>query len=250
MITVVFQYKHYREKFYPIYYALRSWEKYFTEDFSIVFIGDLPPNINAPLLPKDPLKGEVAVYASITSLKMAMGSDLVTNSFIYTYDDIYLLKPIGIQEINKFYYLNYPSQKNPKPGPHGDLIAKTLKHLDGVVKSPVNAETHLPRFYNKNMLTRLMEWHSPYENALLVPTLYANIFHDDAGRVELHAYDKIKAGFYGVSATHSVRADKKERVGQWCRHKLFLNHGSQFANRAMQEFLKESFPDKSKWEKN
>ena len=246
MITVVIPYLHKLAKLSggdELKFAVRSWSKYFKDDFNIVIIGDKPEWYTGDHIACLPIRGMTFARAFDIALKLELAtlSPLITEDFIYTYDDVYLIDDCTVKDFEVIRALEImPKGYNlPKASMTWQrLLEATVKKLP---EPSWNYETHLPRIFKKDWLARILKTYQLRRNAMLVSTLYYNEFYDKPDMVLMEKND-FKAGIYERANSATInKAIKGKKV---------LNHFEAAYNDSMKRFLNERFNEKSiKFEK-
>jgi hypothetical protein len=243
MTTVVIPYLHRLSSGDELKYAIRSWDKYFNDDFNIVIIGDKPDWFQGDHIPCQPIRGMTFARAFDIALKLelAIASPIISEDFIYTYDDVYLIDSCTRKDFETIRAL----ELMPK-GYHLPKASMTWQRLleATVKKLPEPAwsyETHIPRMFKKEWLGHIIKAYDLRRNALLVSTLYYNEFYEKPD-VVLAEHNDFKVGIYDRANTTVInKAIKGKKV---------LNHSENAYNDSMKRFLIERFVEKSiKFEK-
>lgn len=195
-------------------------------------------------------------FDSINKLKLYARS-CTEERFIYTYDDIMLLREATAKDI-----IHYPQEKiTPKHmlryarHRHGETILSAI----GKCRSPVlyNYETHLPRIYETEKLLHLFK-EFPLKKEVVpysIASLYFNYFGNDVEQ-ELVNVNNYKAGFYGKPEQgNGYLANSIQEVDDIVADKTWLNYS--FVGLMMrddngvpvlQEWIKQRFNKPSKYE--
>jgi len=177
--------------------------------------------------------------------------------FIYTYDDILLLKPASPKDI-----IHYPQERViPRhyvifsKSRHGETILSALRKCDKAVL--YNYETHTPRVYETDKLLFLFRMF-PLEKEFVpysVATLYFNYFGNVLDK-ELIGIDDYKAGFYGKPSGNGFLPNSLDDVDVAIKGKTWLNYSNAGLMRRnddgtpiLMEWIKQRFRKKSIYER-
>jgi hypothetical protein len=249
-------------------YALRSWEHNWKGLFRITLVGEKPPGLNELwLVPHQKAVSNHFPRAldAVEKVKLMCTAGYMRNDrFIYSYDDIYLLRPadeadvdrrIGLREISRDEAFGTVPSVYAK-GKHGRLVLQTARRLfeRGHVRV-WNYETHIPRFYERRKMLDVIDVYKPGENRLLLSTLYFNHFYPDQEPVLMNPMDNIKAGFYGkVNDPRSLppyRGNERDAMAHYRRQltgKLWLNHNDLGLDVGLQHLRHTLWPEPSCFE--
>jgi len=246
-------------------YLLRSLEKNFQEDFKVVIYSDDKldwiQNVDFSIVERQYPDHALNIhkgtrhyenyFSVLYKIYDFVNSDDCPEEFVYTYDDVLLVKKITSQGI-----INYPECKyDPKMeivyrrSKHGRTILKSFELTEGTHRY----EHHLPMVYNRDRLLEMFSTFKFWE--LDIPyalgTLYFNLYREDL--TPLLIENNYKAGFEGFDgyiACYKSDDNIKYNVSDktWVNYNdtgLFWNP-PQFP---LQKWMKDSFPYKSKFEK-
>lgn len=224
-------------------YAIRSFEKHCKFDFDIVIIGDKPSWYVGNHIYTEKIRGMqfARCFDIANKLNHICQSNLITNDFIYTYDDVYCINDCSIEDFKKIIALGYLDRTSRlKDGSvnYRRLMDETIRAVDQ--DEFYHYETHLPRILNKNKLEILIKAYKLNKRPVLFSTLYFNEFYDKPDIILMDS-NPVKAGIY-------TRLPYSEIVKRTKGYK-WMNNSENAYNDGLQKFLKESFPNKSKFEK-
>ena len=229
-------------------YAIRAWEKNLP-NVEIILIGDKPAwaSDNVLHIPHKPNQSNPQVDVA-QKLLLACESDLVSDYFIVSNDDIYPVCPISLT------YLDLPTANGPlgQKGTAGGTYRKnsdrTLSALKkaGIAK-PWDYGTHTPTGFWKSELREVIQQFSADKEGYLISTLYGNLVWSgirpiivDNGEKPNHEGTRTYVGSaYKVIAPGVMQKAFDERV--------FINSNDHGWTSVL-PFLKKQFPDKSKFE--
>ncbi len=193
-----------------IKYSILSWAKYFTSKHKITIIGDYKPDF---------IKNTNYIYFKQNKNSPEENTCAILNfvinnfeEFIWTNDDIYLLKEMDLEEIKVPYFLEDLSKITARNlNRWGKLLWKTADILTLKNKTIMNGETHTPYFYESKKIKLIFEEYGIKKGKGLLRTAYINNFYS---LKEMKFIDKNKIGFY------REKQIKKEDLQQG----KFLNH--------------------------
>jgi hypothetical protein len=196
-----------------IRYALRSIDKNFLEDFKVHIIGYCPEwcqNVNH--IPFTDDRSKHSDYNMNKKLKIAMEK---LPCFIWTYDDIYLIKPVNLDDIKQPKVIKDLTKSKPSERENirdwQKLGWDTYDRCMELGLSGYNAEIHLPFFYESEKLARAFE-----------------LF-------------RLEAGEHLSNTAYFNRSDFGDAK--------FLNHDNLGLTSRLKKKIKKLFPEKSKFEK-
>lgn len=227
-------------------YALRSIEKNFAHDnYTIVVVGDNPDwlsdNVNHVPMPRLQGGKYTAFKDQILKLYTVLTEFDVTDNFIWTYDDVYFTNKVTIGDImipkaakviQKIEEIDlYPGGDNWK-----NCIKKALKATNGKYVY----ETHLPRYYNKNKMLKLMDKFGMLNEPFVIASLYYNHYLKDDplllndGRIHFR---------FMIRSTFDV-----EKLEKFMRIAKFSNNNPASYNMILKDVLAKIFPLRSRFE--
>ena len=224
-------------------YAIRSFEKYCDFDFNIVLVGDCPSWYKGDFIPTQAIRGMqfARCFDIANKLNHICNSPIITDDFIYSYDDIYLINKCTIDDFKKIVALGIANRHSvSKDGSENykRLFAQTIKDLD---KDELYIyETHLPRILNKEKLSLIYRAYNLRQRPILFSTIYFNEFFDYPDEI-LMEKNTIKLGIYQQLPKSEIERQVKDYK--------FLNHTEKSYGIGMQNFLKEKYKNKSRFEK-
>lgn len=227
--------------------ALRSWDEHFRENFNVVIIGDRLPWMNDELdVIECTRAGDNPPLDIARKMKMAIESPLVTDKFIWTNDDQYLVSPCMLADFETLKCVGrldeFPLGTN--------LYNRNKKRTFDLLKE-INAglwdfSTHTPFVFEKEKLSWLIHNFNLTEEAHLISTLYHNIFFPgfipyriDSREALLN--DNLKIGVYRSDADFALM--KKLLPG-----KKIVNNSQRGWTPQLEEILNNTFPEKCRFE--
>jgi hypothetical protein len=218
-----------------IKFALRSWDKYYTQDLNVFILGDYKPdwltNVEHISIKQNGFNTEQNI-----ALAFKYAADNFSE-FIWSNDDIYLLDYLTYDDLKVPYYLQDLSGiKNRKANRWGKLLWKTIDRLIEDDKTLMNGETHTPYYYEGDKVNQVFERYGIDKGDGLLRTAYLNNFYTIDEMFDIK--DK-KIGFY-----NQRKIENGETKG-----KIFLNHDDNGLCDDVKLLLSLRFPNKSKYEK-
>ncbi len=228
-------------------YAIRSWERYAGFDFEIILVGDAPEWYTGRCIKTGKVRGIPYARALDIAKKLIeiVKSDIVTEDFLYTYDDIYPITHISETQARTIISTGPINKKNPNGNTGGSakwnqLFTDTIYNLMDLPRI-YGYETHLPRMLNKIKLANLI-WNYDLEHEpLLFSTLYFNEYHDNPD-VIIHKNHPLKV-FMG----------KEKNMGQFTRQiqgKTYINSKEGAWDSCLKQYMVGTHLNPSKYERN
>ncbi|MCX6266108.1 MAG: hypothetical protein NTW16_01940 [Bacteroidetes bacterium] len=250
MIDVYYPYFEAESTWQELRYSLRSIEKHFKFDFRVVILGDLPAWINPAsilYIPHDRVEGiqENTLYDAITKQLLFNAHPDTSLHFVRMYDDIYILRDVDLITVGQFKAM-YPFREVPeRTGTWWSQLYHTLDVLIAKGYQGWNTETHLPELFNKEKMQWIITTYSALEKRLLTSSLYFNTFFPGAQpqlfskEFAIQFYDNADGPFYDSS---------EGDLNKKCKGKTYLNHNNAGLTDNLKNFLKTTFPHKSRFE--
>lgn len=223
-------------------YALRSWNKNccFPADFVVIgdkeeWFSDEIHFIECPRVSDNP---SVDTYHK---LKVALERDLVTDDFIWTNDDIYVLQPIDLSHIQLPKVLG-PLDTSKYKGFYRENMQRTIDCLKQLGAACQNYGTHTPVMFNKaSWLGLIAKLDEQITQGMLYTSIYFNLQQPQVTAVTL---DWRKDPFLlpVVSQNPSIEVVKS------LLPKMFLNNARSGYSPWLESFLDKEFPAKCLFE--
>lgn len=223
-------------------YALRSWDKNccFPADFVVIgdkeeWFSDEIHFIECPRVSDNP---SVDTYHK---LKVALERDLVTDDFIWTNDDIYVLQPIDLSHIQLPKVLG-PLDTSKYKGFYRENMQRTIDCLKQLGAACQNYGTHTPVMFNKaSWLGLIAKLDEQITQGMLYTSIYFNLQQPQVTAVTL---DWRKDPFLlpVVSQNPSIEVVKS------LLPKMFLNNARSGYSPWLESFLDKEFPAKCLFE--
>lgn len=223
-------------------YALRSWDKNccFPADFVVIgdkedWFSDEIHFIECPRVSDNP---SVDTYHK---LKVALERDLVTDDFIWTNDDIYVLQPIDLSHIQLPKVLG-PLDTSKYKGFYRENMQRTIDCLKQLGASFQNYGTHTPVMFNKaSWLGLIAKLDEQITQGMLYTSIYFNLQQPQVTAVTL---DWRKDPFL----LPVVSQNPSTEVVKSLLPKMFLNNARSGYSPWLESFLEKEFPAKCLFE--
>ncbi|MEQ8548729.1 MAG: hypothetical protein RIC03_12505 [Cyclobacteriaceae bacterium] len=248
-IAIVIPYKEESAAGTELLYAIRAWEKFFPKG-KIVIIGDKPSSLNDNIvhIPHTPISDNPQVDVA-QKLMMAIESDLVSDFFIVSNDDIYPVSPLSLTQIDLLVSGGPFVPRGNAGGVFRENSERTIEALkEAQIKTPMDYSTHTPVTYWKEELKEILLKYGCLENGFLISTLYNNIVWQgsrpvvvDNGANPGHAGTRSYVG----SAFKKVNPDNMRDAFE---NRIFINNDDR-GWASVLPFLQKLFPEKSSFEK-
>lgn len=224
-------------------YALRAWAENFPEA-QIVIIGDRPDYVSDQVIHIPHVAEFKSPQLDVTAkLIQAIASDLISEDFILTNDDIYPVNPIELDDITELKCAGFlgNTKKNANPL-YKQKLFRTMELLQGRRLPSYDYATHTPFMFNKTRLAKVIARYKADQEPLLISSLYFNTcFPKEVPQV-------IKGGPTGETIAYVYRANPDQAVLESAfMNRKFINHNSEGYN-AVLPFLEKYFPEKSRFE--
>lgn len=223
-------------------YALRSWDKNccFPADFVVIgdkedWFSDEIHFIECPRVSDNP---SVDTYHK---LKVALESDLVTDDFIWTNDDIYVLQLIDLSHIQLPKVLG-PLDTSKYKGFYRENMQRTIDCLKQLGAACQNYGTHTPVMFNKaSWLGLIAKLDEQITQGMLYTSIYFNLQQPQVTAVTL---DWRKDPFL----LPVVSQNPSTEVVKSLLPKMFLNNARSGYSPWLESFLDKEFPAKCLFE--
>lgn len=224
-------------------FALRSWEKYARFPANIVVIGDREEWMDTDELTfiECPRVSDVPSVDTLHKLWIAVNHPDVTDTFVWTNDDIYLMHPIGLPHIA---LPKHTGKLNPAAynGHYAAAMQRTIELLTAAGLPLLNYGTHTPVLFEKQKLAdTLPEDDLKATVGVLFTSLYFNR-HCEVHPVRLDW----KTDPFLLPVVSKAPNDKY--VAELLRNKVFMNNARSGYSPWLEKFLESRFPDKCTFE--
>jgi len=201
---VVLPYKQNGSQGNEIKLTLSLWKKFCQFDYHFIVIGEYNeflkqefPWVEFIYCPtKEKIKNQYNPHLDIQNkfnIIMKKYSNLY-DGFIYMSDDYYAIKPFGLKDIMKIYYLssNFIGNKNQPISYWNHDKWKTRQLLDRENLPHINYTTHYPYFFEFKKLKEIWHKFNMLEESYVFDDVYFNYFkHEEPEQV-----DKIRLGIW------------------------------------------------------
>lgn len=223
-------------------YALRSWDKNCCFPADFVVIGDKEDWFSDEIhLIECPRVSDNPSVDTYHKLKVALESDLVTDDFIWTNDDIYVLQPIDLSHIQLPKVLG-PLDTSKYKGFYRENMQRTIDCLKQLGAAFQNYGTHTPVMFNKaSWLGLIAKLDEQITQGMLYTSIYFNLQQPQVTAVTL---DWRKDPFL----LPVVSQNPSTEVVKSLLPKMFLNNARSGYSPWLESFLDKEFPAKCLFE--
>lgn len=242
-VTIVIPYVKSKAQGKELMYALRSLERNFTPGANIVVIGDREDWFSDKVTVIEHIcMSENPQVDVVEKLKLAIASEHVTDRFIWTNDDIYLLAPAILAHIQlpKIKGLLNPDKFN---GLYSENMNRTIALLRENGYRLNDYGTHTPVVYDKCNLVEMFEDHP---ELLTGGYLLSSVYFNWLGEVRPILLNWKQDQWAMSIVTQAPDPDLFDRL---VADKFFLNNAESGYSPWLMSKLDELFPDKSSFEK-
>jgi hypothetical protein len=247
-ITVVIPYVKQYAQGNELQLALRGWAENFKENFNIVIVGDREKWMDATVGVIDcPVIGQNPPLDIAKKLLKVIGSDLVTDKFIWANDDQYLISPCMLAD---FEFLKCSGKLVHKK--FGSTLyqhnkQRTFSILKSLGLGTWDFSTHTPIVYEKQKLQKLIDDFQLTKEPYLIATLYFNRWFEGfipymVESREALEYDNLKVGVYRKNAD-------LDRLKNLMTKKKIVSNSESGYTEELSVILNKRFPVKCKFEK-
>lgn len=194
-------------------------------------------------------------YDVINKIRTSISNDNVSDEFLYAYDDILLLYDLYKADIRRIYAGGHYDD-NPKmyENKTAEKWMATISNAMTICKdnsyAMYNYETHLPRYFKKELLQKMFNKHNPETDFIpyAISTVYYNMNYEKPD-FNYHKENKVKAGFYGgVYGFDGFSSQTEQEIKDAIKDKVWINYNNKGLTIALMEFIQKQFPNKSRWE--
>lgn len=216
-------------------YSLRSVEQNFPHR-KVFFYGGKPTG----LVPDEQVilrQRETTKYDRVrTMLQKVCEDDRITKDFVLFNDDFFVMKPVKL--LSPYYYetlewlCDQIDSKRKTPSPYTERLKDTammLKRFIALEQSPLNFELHIPMIFNREQLSTVLRW----TNLNGVRSIYGNIFYTPPDNLP-SSHPDVK-----IIGTNLVPANMD----------FLSTTENSFGNGAVGRLIRETFPNKSRFER-
>lgn len=243
-IAVVFPYIASKAQGKELLYAIRSFQQNFKQAHHIVVIGEREDWFNEEKIIFIELEqdSDNPQVNTMEALKTAIASDKVTESFVWTNDDIYLVAPVDMAHIA------LPKVLGPlNPDKYKDVYKSNMENTIEFLRSKglplYNYGTHMPFLYDKEKLVSFLE---EYPEISLGDYLFSSVY--------FNLYNKARPFFLNWKTDPFLlpvisKAPDPVVFESLLATKYFLNNTPTGYSAFLESKLEELFPEKSVYEK-
>ena len=250
MVEVYYPYFQKASRWEELRYSLRSVGLNLKEEFSVCIVGDLPEWCqNVTHIPHQRCEDmmENQTFDAISKLQLFCQHLPQQQGFMRMYDDIYLLQPVILKEIQVFKALyDWPGVDRQC---YLTWNLQLIRSLEAVMAKGFHGwmtETHLPEYFEKDKMLFVIEDYHALENRLLTSTLYHNTYFPSEDPFMVS--DDYATLFYDNRDEKNHKSSEGDLFLK-CRNRLFMNHNDAGLNQNLKDFIQKSFPEKSRFEK-
>ena len=247
-LTIVIPYLKDKAQGNELFFALRSMDRNFRENFQVVVIGDKEDWFSDEVIHIDaPVASENPQIDTLNKLKLAIVDENVSEKFIWSNDDIYFINPVQLADVQILTAqgrLKYIPDTKAIYEINRNKTIDCLKSFGSVGSIPThNYDTHTPFFYDKEKLVSLFEEIPELSSeGLLIPSIYFNMYFFDHKPTQID----------GVNGEYMLRIMSKNTdpvvFKKFIEGKKFLNNSEDGYNSLVVNYLETNFPEKSRFE--
>ena len=224
-------------------YALRSWQKNVRFGINIVVIGDREDWFSEEITFIEHQRvSDNPQIDTLAKLELAIASPEVTERFIWSNDDIYLMSAVSLAhiELPKVLGVLNPEKYS---GVYATNMLRTAELLQGANLPVLNYGTHTPLLFEKSLLTAMLErFPMVRDGGYLFSSLYFNAQPYPTHPVVLNwRTDQVLLPIVS-------KAPDENKVMDLLEHKVFLNNAVSGYSSWLERFLDKQFPEPSDFE--
>lgn len=240
MVSVVIPYCKEYAQGNELLFALRSWYQYALFPFRIVVIGDAEEWFDGENLTfiECPKCSDIPSVDTLHKLWVAHDSPEVTDGFIWSNDDIYLVNPVGLAHIR---LPKVTGKLNPAAfnGHYRAAMQHTIEKLVQAGLPDLNYGTHTPVWFEKKLLKDVL----PVDDlSAKTGTLFISLYFN-ANNKEHPARLDWKTDPFLLPVVS--KAPDEKYADELLRNKVFMNNARSGYSPWLEKFLEKRFPDKS-----
>lgn len=223
-------------------FALRSWYNNARFPANLVIIGDREDWFGEEIFVIEHQRtSDNPQIDTMEKLKLAIESPEVTERFIWTNDDIYLVNRVSLAHIEIPKVLGDLNPKKFK-GVYAENMSRTIMLLDKFGLPKLNYGTHTPVIFEKFKLMEMLERFPETESGVLFSSLYFNSQAFPAHPVVLD-WETDQFLLPVIS-----QRPNEERAKELLQRKVFLNNTVSGYSAWLEKFLEQMFPEPSIFE--
>lgn len=242
--TVVIPYVKNKAQGNELKMALRSFDKFLRFGVNVVIIGDWEEWMSdvVTVIEHECVSDNPQIDV-LEKLKLAIAADEVTDKFIWSNDDIYLVAPVMLAHIE------VPKNKGilrPElyKGIYRDNMERTVALLADFPK--LDFGTHTPVVYEKQSLVDMFERFPELNTGgYLISSVYFNTLFP-----EFNPISSIELNWQSDNIALSIVSKQPDhkKFQELVSKKIFLNNAESGYSDFLMKYLLEMFPDKSEFE--
>lgn len=223
-------------------FALRSWYEKTCFPANLVIIGDREDWFGEEIFVIEHQRtSDNPQIDTMEKLKLAIESPEVTERFIWTNDDIYLVNRVSLAHIEIPKVLGDLNPKKFK-GVYAENMSRTIMLLDKFGLPKLNYGTHTPVLFEKFKLVEMLERFPEAESGVLFSSLYFNSQAFPAYPIVLD-WETDQFLLPVIS-----QKPNEERAIELLQRKVFLNNTVSGHSAWLEKFLEQMFPEPSIFE--
>jgi len=174
-VTVVIPYVKGPAQGNELLLTVRGWAKNFAENFNLVIVGDREPWMNDEVTVIECKRASDNPPVDVANkMMLAIESNLVTDKFIWSNDDQYLVSKCMLADFETLKCTGKLGEKYFGSNIYQDNKRKTFELLKKLGCSTWDYSSHTPFVFEKEKLKTLIEKYSLTTSAYLIATLYYN----------------------------------------------------------------------------
>jgi len=225
-------------------YALRSMQKNFREDFTVVIIGDRPDWLsNAALHIEHNCMSKNPQVDVIDKIKNILVTEEVSDKFVWTNDDIYFVSPVSLADIETLKIVGELKEMPKVATVYSANREKTIALLEKARLPTRNFATHLPIVFEKEKVLQLFEeFEELNEGGYLFSSVYFNRHFADWKPLLL---DWVNDNWSLRLVSKNPDADKFKKI---VNRSKWLNNAESGYSEFLEKYLEKRFPEKSIFE--
>jgi hypothetical protein len=223
-------------------FTLRSWYEKTCFPANLVIIGDREDWFGEEIFFIEHQRtSDNPQIDTMEKLKLAIESPEVTERFIWTNDDIYLVNRVSLAHIEIPKVLGDLNPKKFK-GVYAENMSRTIMLLDKFGLPKLNYGTHTPVLFEKFKLVEMLERFPEAESGVLFSSLYFNSQAFPAYPIVLD-WETDQFLLPVIS-----QKPNEERAIELLQRKVFLNNTVSGHSAWLEKFLEQMFPEPSIFE--
>lgn len=215
-------------------FTLRSIEKNLKNHNNVYLVGEKIPNfikktINIPF--KQSNNDNNKQINILNKILFCCNIDKLSEEFIFMNDDHILLREFDAITFPK--YQDGEMERNVSDNPYKFTVNNTLRFLENNNSTKLNFDIHTPILYNKKKFKKIFETIKFPNFGYCIKSIYGNLA-------------KVKPTYLeDCKITYKLT---KEQAQEICKDKTIISFTDAPIKTGLKEYLKELFPNKSKFE--